>query len=220
MPKSLRNFFAFIARHQNNSVAARPGISARCAIRINNNIVRHLFLISSCGNNTPPPCVDTIPQRDTTYTSIVVGDFEISAPSFLKQTTELDTAATLQLADYDQELYLMVYRESIFDFIQKEKPTSDSLLEKYLASSLQHISETSHIQSDTLIRAIKIKTLDAKLLSYSGFVEGVEFPIYYQYAFIQGKTSLYTIICWTLDERKNEHQEKMEKMLLSFNERF
>jgi hypothetical protein len=75
------------------------------------------------------------------------------------------------------------------------------------------------IQFDSIseMKNTKINGLNAKTQTFSGDVKGVN--AFYEVALVEGKNHFYQILTWTLHSRKEEHHERMQKIIYSFSEK-
>lgn len=148
--------------------------------------------------------------------------YSISLPSFLtKARVPLNDDASLQYMNTWKEFYVIVIDESKSEM---QKALIDNDLSDVYSSDIIGYSDllidsfekevSTYNKSDII--DTKINDLPARLLSFSGRIEGID--VYYSIAFVEGKERYYQIMTWTLTSKKSQYNDRMEKIIHSFNE--
>lgn len=147
--------------------------------------------------------------------------FSISIPSFLKEATDLNEDASLQFQSGLQEFYLIAIdevKEEVHSIINENdlsevyenslKGYSKLIMEGF-SDGLADVVQTEPI--DTIIN-----TIPARITQVSGTLEGL--GIFYTIGTFEGKEDYIQIVTWTLAERKDRYNSKMNKILYSIKE--
>ncbi|MEZ4839551.1 hypothetical protein [Flavobacterium sp.] len=167
------------------------------------------FLIVSCANEE----IQSIKIK---------GQYEIKLPKTLSKADNLHEDASLQYQNIFNEFYTIVIDEPIadfndmvkFDFLLKGNYSPD--LNGYAYLLKDNLSAAIKNGKLSPLESTKINGLEAKLMTVSGTVDGLN--VYYQLGFIKGKEHYYQIVNWTELKRKDDHTEKMAKIISSFKE--
>ena len=167
------------------------------------------FLFLSCTN-------------DKVQSVKVKGKYEIELPKTLTKADNLHEDASLQYQNIFSEFYTIVIDEPIadfndmvkFDFLLKGNYSPD--LNGYAYLLKDNLSAAIKNGKLSPLESTKINGLEAKLMTVSGTVDGLN--VYYQLGFIKGKEHYYQIVNWTELKRKDDHTEKMAKIISSFKE--
>ncbi|VXA92612.1 conserved hypothetical protein [Flavobacterium sp. 9AF] len=151
--------------------------------------------------------------------TIYVNDYKIDLPTYLSKSSQLNEDASLQFQNLFKELYIIVIDETKEEF---NKALMENGIEnmfskdfdgyvKLLSTNLQNNVEMKHKkEKDTLINGMR-----TKLIMFDGKSEG--YDIYYQVAYVEGNEKYYQLMTWTLLDKKDEHENIMNKMVSSFN---
>lgn len=172
---------------------------------------------------------DAHAQRETCtdddYREVNVnGLYSMQIPNHMNEDTTLNDEASLEYADPTAELYIIVIDESLKDFVETFKGTEDynnskTPLENYAilqretcAGILTTINELSGLSPG------KYNGLNTYTFTMRGYVDGIEPQIYYKVRCIQGETTLYIAMTWTIASDRKDYNDEMTKMLDSFRE--
>lgn len=156
-------------------------------------------------------------------TKKVNGLYSIDIPDFMVATTELNREASLQYNNLYKEKYIIVLDENKNDFIQDLKDYGIFDEDEEMLDVFAEAKESFIINQDAVIGEIyrvdkKINGLNARLVEFDSDVNGIPEPVTYYLGFVEGKNNLYTILAWTLTDRKNAYKEEANKMINSFRE--
>ena len=147
--------------------------------------------------------------------------YTLDLPSFMSETTDLNTDASLEYQNMFRELYVIVIDEPKDEM---HKAIIESELQDYYPMNIEGYSdlvlpafkEGIVRMEQTEVIDTTINNMDAKLTTISGIVEGID--AYYCLGNYEGKDTYYQVITWTLGDRKNTHQEAMDRILHSLKE--
>ncbi|MFC4740303.1 hypothetical protein ACFO3U_09895 [Flavobacterium ponti] len=176
----------------------------------NTFLIFALFLIlSSC-------------QDDSKLETITVNNkYTLDVFSNMSKTKELNDEASLQYQNIFKELYVIVIDESAEQF---ENVIIDNGLQELYQPDLDGYTSliVDGFESEEGVGDISeakdtiINGLEAKVFDLEGKVE--EYDVYYKLAFLKSQKSYYQIMTWTLLDKKEDFEEKMDKMIYSFKE--
>lgn len=151
------------------------------------------------------------------------GKFSIEAPSTMQKTKHLNSEASFQLQNTEEELYFIVLNENkeaikmMFErtgaFVEGE-----DALALFAHGTLELLSSTleSIEPSELVLEDVTSNGLNGKRVNFTATISGLD--VYYSFAAFEGKEDYYQILTWTLKNRKEENKEKMERMINSFKE--
>jgi hypothetical protein len=183
------------------------------------------FAISGCGSKaTTPEDRDALVADDSFEEVKINGLYSMKLPDYLTPGEDLNSEASLQYQNIYKEVYVIVIDESKQDFIDvfKELGTYDSTksaCDNYAEAQMKSIEDNmTTVTSKSTIRKAKLGGCDARLADVAGTQEGIEDPMGFTVAFIEGKETLYMVMTWTFEKSKDTYQEDMDKMINSFKE--
>lgn len=189
-------------------------------------IAAFAFLLFSGFLNEPAVFENTVVSdkiKEDTSLSVVTVDslYSISIPHHLVPSTDLNEQASLQYCDTSAELYIIVIGEPKADFIRLLKDadvydSTESIERAYREVQMESIAEATQIQTVPEIKKTMIGGCDGEIVDFTGKSEGIEDPIYYKFAFIDGNDNMYMVIAWTLAEYRAKNTGEMDLMLNSF----
>ena len=173
-------------------------------------------------------CMDLIDKRkenlslEKDFKSIEINsEYTMSVPKYMKETNGLNDDASLQYQNIFKETYVVVIDEPKEEFVSifrelGEYNDSLSVIENYRDIQLQFLSEGITIDQSSESEMLKIKDLNAELVTITGKVTGVIYGISYTLAFIEGSEDVYMIMAWTLESRQNKYEKTFMQMIKSF----
>ncbi|WP_333694159.1 hypothetical protein [Flavobacterium sp.] len=162
-------------------------------------------------------------QKDSAFQEVKINNqYALSLPKSLSPVDYLHEDASLQYQNLFTEFYTIVIDEPSKEF--DKMIAEDYSLAEYYTPNLMGYANLLKDNLDAGIEnavfsELKKTTLngnEALLLDVEGTVEGSE--IYYQFAFIKGRSTYYQIVNWTELKRKENHASDMEKIIASFRE--
>jgi hypothetical protein len=163
-------------------------------------------------------CNDVAESKKTIKTD---GHYQLEIPSSYEENTELTEDASLQYQNIYKDIYVIVIDEKKELF--NNSLGNDSIyadytpdLEGYSNLIADNLRTKLGIDTMPAMQDIKIKGLNAKLLSFNGVSDG--YAIYWKAAFIEGKKRYYQINTWTNEDNKDLHENEMMEMINSFRE--
>jgi len=172
-------------------------------------IASALFIFSSCNLSKPR--------------EVVVNDkFTMMIPQTMIPTKDLNDDACLQYMNPLQELYVIVIEdtyESIGNALiqhglsEQPNPSFEGFC--LLASSSEEHSFIVQDDRESLV-CDTINGMNARLFENKRSLNNVE--VYYKIALLEGQSSYYQIISWTLPEKEKDHGEHIDGMIRSFKE--
>ena len=160
----------------------------------------------------------------TKYDTKKVNDlYSVDIPDFMVSTTTLNDDATLQYNNLYKEKYIIVLDEDKDLFIQDLKDygiyeEDRDLLEMFAEAKESFIINEEAVIGDVHRKEKKIDGLSAQLVEFDSDVAGIPEPVTYYLGFVEGKANLYTIMAWTLTDRKSSFKDEANMMIESFRE--
>lgn len=115
--------------------------------------------------------------------------------------------ATFEIANYENEHYLMVIHESKSDFKQLLTSKKNNILEEYTTLLADGLSEAFG-NSESVVSNINFTNYKAKKIEVAGFSEGVR--ISWHTITVETELYLYQICYWTLIN--NNEKKSMSKL--------
>lgn len=151
----------------------------------------------------------------------VKNKFSLYIPTFLSPTNELNDVASLQYANGEKELYIIVIDEDKASIVQVSEDNElndiyQPTLDGFTQLMLDNYCESVDIDRISDVSNISFNGLDARWVTIEGAVDGVS--VFLEIAYIEGNSSYYQLMTWTLLEKKEEFSEQMKVMINSFSE--
>ena len=135
---------------------------------------------------------------------------QITVPGTWKKETNLNEAATLQVSNAFQQLYLVVMTQT------KEDVTEEVTLDKLTEISREDITgNVSNAQIGETV-PLTINGYPARQFEISGTVEG--FKAKYIYTVVEAPADFYQIAAWTLASRFESNKAELQEVINSFKE--
>jgi hypothetical protein len=179
------------------------------------------FTLPSCNFNGSKNDKDGLRNG---YDSISVnGQYSMHIPKFMTKATKLNEEASLQYQNIFRETYVIVIDENKEEFINAYTEldsfdTLRSVISNYADTQVQLITSGATVINRTEISTLTINGLDAARTEIDASLEGIKAPITYFLTFVEGKETLYMIMAWTLQDKKDTHRAMFEEMAKSFIE--
>lgn len=159
-------------------------------------------------------------DQTTTYETVTVDNYSLEIPSYLSKADGLLEEASFQYQNLFKELYIIAIDEnknevhnSILDNgLEDTYSTNFKGYVELLSDDREQdesINMKNQSQKDTVING-----REAKILKFEAKVEG--YNIFYAIAYINGVDNYYQITTWTLQSKRKEHEQVMDKMLATF----
>src|ERR1041385_423358 len=184
---------------------------------------------SSCGGSFGKSGNDSADMKDALEKAIAEnnlvkvesGGYKVSIPKHLVPDTSLNDVASLQYADLEKNLYIIVIDESKTDFI-KTFSDADGYDDNFTPEKNYRITQMNSMKDKMAIKGEPVTTkatingLDAETVAFTASVPGIDYDIYYKLAFIEGTKNIYKAMTWTLASEKASNEDEMDQMLQSF----
>jgi len=150
--------------------------------------------------------------------------YSMMVPQFMAEDTLLNDEASLEYANLDSELYVIVIHESLAEYVRTyremgEYETSKSPLENYANTQqafclnmLGTISELTPLVKGTY------NGLETYSFDMRGSPAGIDLKVLYKIRVVQGKEHLYLLLTYTLAFQTDVYEKRMTAMLDSFME--
>jgi len=154
-----------------------------------------------------------------TQTINIDGRYRIDLPSFLTEDKELHDDATLEYANTFREFYIIILEESkenVHNSFEENELEYTTDLKGYTDLLVDNMKQSSSITTASALKPTKINGLDAIVTDASGVVDKI--PVYWQLGFVEGKDTYYQTVVWTLEDKKEDNQEKMAQIISTFKE--
>lgn len=157
--------------------------------------------------------------------TVSVKDYSLDVPEYMTEANDLNAEASLQYQNVIKETYVVVIDEPKDEFI---KVFSDlgmydeslSPLENYAQFQSESVVEMMSMVADrTDLEFTEVDGLKKASFTVTGTVADVpDLSIYYVLGYVEGATTMYTIMGWTLESRKGRYGVDLEQMVASFKE--
>lgn len=152
------------------------------------------------------------------------GLYSVLIPEYMTATTELNAEAGTQFMNASREAYMIIIDEPKDEFIAAFKEAGEYVEEESVLSNYAVVQRGSF---DGVI-AKPTRNTDITYTNSNGLsigqsiLEGpsVEIPygIHYHFAYVEGKSSLYFVVCWTLMDKIDENAPDFENIIATFKE--
>ncbi|MEX1000784.1 MAG: PsbP-related protein [Crocinitomicaceae bacterium] len=178
-----------------------------------------LFIFSlflSCGGGT-----EELSLEDDFNVVKVASMYELSVPNYMEQAVDLNEEASLQYQNLTKETYVIVIDEPKGEFEEIFRSLGEwneelSLIENYRDLQVGYFTESTDMQNKSEPTSLKIDGLPTEMVALEGRPDGMQYDIYYQLGFIEGKENIYMITAWTLLDRKEKYKKTFEMIVKSF----
>ncbi len=178
-----------------------------------------LFL--GCGGNAKAePSKSDTPMREHTYNGL----YSVQIPEYMTATTELNSEAGTQFMNATREAYMIIIDEPKDEFIaafKKAGEYADGLTVLANYAEVQRGSFNGVITAPTRNTDISFSESNGMEMGQS-ILEGpsvdIPYNIHYHFAFFEGKSNLYFMVCWTLMDKVGENGPDFENIIASFKE--
>jgi hypothetical protein len=169
-------------------------------------------------------CIQTAEKKEVTdWKTINSENFTIELPSHMKEAKDLHDDAVVQYQNAIKEFYFIVIQESISSFHQA---LADAELEGEYSSDIDGYAKlvsdkfadnVDEMIKKTEMKKIALKGMDARYFESNAKVNGVD--IHYHYGFVQGDTTYYQVLSWTVMGKEKKLNDTMLGILESFKEK-
>ena len=168
-----------------------------------------LLLLSSCNENS---------KNEKYEKKSVENKFSLLIPESLGLTNKLNSIASIQFENTNQDFYIMVLDESKDAFtkaVNNKVYNTTTDLDGYYKVIVNHFKEiTSKDFKVYNIEKKKINHSNAIVFSMSGINDG--YPAFYRYAVIESNKRYYQIMSWTNTSQEQKYTDRMNKIIDSF----
>lgn len=157
----------------------------------------------------------------TSRTIKVDNQFQLTVPSSLTDTKDLNDVASLQAENQLRDVYVIVIEDSINEFSQSLIDNEiDSLYSDGLEGFTRLLVESanSDFENPKISTPIPMEINGLKAIQVEMEFTNDESVIYWCPTYIQGKNHYYQLIWWTLKENKQKNEAMMKKVVASFKE--
>ncbi len=160
-------------------------------------------------------------SSDSSRRVFINDQYSLLLRNHMVKAVDLNDDASLQYDDIVEELYVIVIDEPSNDFMKTFIEANDwndsmSVAENYRRVQVASMSEKIKLSKEPTIQKHFAGTLPIEIVDFQGIIEGVDEPISYKIAFLEGGKNLYMIMSWTLANMQKQHQKEMLEMLTSF----
>jgi hypothetical protein len=154
---------------------------------------------------------------------VINSQYSLVIPNHMKESKSLNDDASLQYADEEEELYIIVIDEPTDEFVKGFKnekgwdPTMTAA-ENYRRVQIGSLKNSMKVKGKPVIQKTKASTYSMEVVDFTGKVKGIEDPIGYKVGFLECNGNLYMMMTWTLQSMKTLHNNEMNEMLKSFRD--
>lgn len=171
-------------------------------------LVATALLLHSCG------------AKDSYETVTVENKFELTLPSFLSKTRDLNDDASLQYQNALREFYVIAIHEPIIEVqpVIDEDETGEykNDINGYYKLILDNFKGAIANPEISKVTDTIVNNMPAKTAFINGQIDGLD--IVYAIGLYQGKEDYYQLFSWTLADRKDRHKDNMSKIIYSLKE--
>jgi hypothetical protein len=160
------------------------------------------------------------PTREHVYNGL----YSVQIPEYMTATTELNGEAGTQFMNASREAYMIIIDEPKDEFVAAFKEVGEYVEEESVLSNYAVVQRGSFdgvISKPTRNTDISYTTSNGLSIGQS-ILEGpsvdIPYDIHYHFAYIEGKSSLYFVVCWTLMDKVGENAPDFENIIASFKE--
>lgn len=152
----------------------------------------------------------------------VKGNYQVKVLDYMVSTKILNDEASLQYMNTLKEEYIIVMDEPKQEFIDvytgfnsydKEKPA----LINYRDIQIKLLNDAINPKHKTKPKTMLINNLKVEYIEMDAKLEGIEDIASYFIYYIESSGNLYTVMAWTLENKKEIYREKVKKMISTFN---
>lgn len=146
-------------------------------------------------------------------------EYVIKVPNYVDGDKTLNQDADLAFSNLQKEVYIMVISEPK-DFLDSVMIASElheegeSLTESALYVHLASLQSTYQVRDVVDPKPLSIHGSNAHTAEAVSTID--ELPIAYHITVVEGKTEVYTIWCWTLEEYRDRYRDTFQKVVGSF----
>lgn len=140
----------------------------------------------------------------------VPGEYTISVPKSMQKTTALNSDASLQYQNINQEIYTIIIDEPKQEFVDAadELGYEDrSSIDLYRDIQLKRLAQRMNITHQTAPKEMIISGLKAVSVEIDAKVDNIEEELSYFLTFVEGKEKIYMIMSWTLKRKKQDFRD-------------
>lgn len=178
--------------------------------------------VDSSGEKSLMEAIQSI--AETNYNTIeIAGNYSMDVPDFMKSTTALNDEASLQYNNLFKEKYVIVIDEDKEEFIDVfkelgEYDESKSAIENYADLQISYFKEAGGVVRESEIISKDINGMPSRQIAIDANVQGVDESISYWLGYVEGEKSMYSIMAWTLESRKDDFEKEANTMIRSLKE--
>jgi len=194
-----------------------------------------IIYLSSCGSSKNEQATkyitanDTAPKQDQTTENNnsskkatpapegfqlveVASLYAMHVADYMNQRNDLNDVASLQYANGEKELYLVVIEEN------KEKELDSNYdLQSYYAYVAQNLSANQlDSKQVTPPKSLKINNKESLQWEITGLFG--EVSVFYIITVIETEKYFYQILMWTMEQNRQQYYKDMQQMIQSFQE--
>jgi len=180
-----------------------------------------LCFLVSCGNSEGKKRISVDTSNYKTET--LEDGFQISIPKKMKKASQLNSEASMQFENNNDNTYLVILQEDRSDFLMAYGEAG------FLDNSMSDIENYRKLQVDHFVKrltlleqgepdTVKINGKNAEQIEFTCQVPTANSNIFYVMTFVEGEDDLYMIISWTLSLLEDEHKDTFYAMADSFKE--
>lgn len=183
------------------------------------------FTISGCSSKPKTEEDRNTMQPDDSFQEVKInGLYSMKLPDYLTEGNDLNDEASLQYQNIYKEVYVIVIDEPKQDFIDVFMELGDydstkSACDNYAEAQMESIEGNMEtVTSKSTLRKTKLNGAEARVADVAGTQAGIDDPMGFTVAFVEGKETLYMIMTWTFEKDKAKYQDDMDMMVNSFKE--
>ena len=188
------------------------------------------LLLSACSSNSSAidtenlfDAIDDLSTETKVETVEVDGLYSMEIPDFMTSTTVLNDDASLQYNNLYKEKYVIVIDEDKQEFIDAFElidgyDESISVVDNYANIQIESMTEAGSIQDKSDVIKRPINGMNARQIAIDANVPGISEAISYWLGYVEGDKTMYTIMTWTLESRKDDYEAEANKIIRSLKE--
>jgi len=155
--------------------------------------------------------------------SIVPNKYSVETLKTMERSLGLNPDASLQLANTQQEVYLVIIDEpkaAVIDSFKDLEVYSEelSVVGNYLNVQMHSFVDGMKLVDQSNPLDLKINGMPAQQVELTAIPPGMDLSIYYNITFVEGKDNLYMFLQWTLNPQRDSYEDIFRTTADSFKE--
>jgi hypothetical protein len=152
---------------------------------------------------------------------VINHEYSLEIPNGFEENKTLNDDASLQYADLNDDMYVIVIDEDKTDFVKAYKGINDynpgtTVEQNYRRVQIASMQKKIKKASKPDIYNSKIDGYDAEIVNFTGNVKGIKPKIFYKTGFLVTDDKCYMIMTWTLADYRLTNDDVLDRIINSF----